>query len=138
MAKQFTLGKRERLKSRKQIELLFAQGRSFNLPPFRIYYHFSKAADPVPVKPLQMGVGVSHRQFRNAVDRNRVKRLIRENFRTRKTVLEAALLYKKERGLVFFIFTGKELPEFEWIAEKMEKAIQKLAGMIHESNTSNT
>jgi ribonuclease P protein component len=87
VSKQFTLGKEERLKSRKQIEQLFDKGKSFVVSPFRIYF----IVNGVPIDVgrsmvrnencLQFGVGVSNKNFKKAVDRNRVKRLTREAWR---------------------------------------------------------
>jgi hypothetical protein len=59
--KQFTLGKDERLKSRKQIEQLFSEGKKFTVTPFRIFYlminslntHTTDAAVGIPTRPLR-------------------------------------------------------------------------------------
>ena len=69
-------GKQERLKSRKQIDALFAGGKSVTAFPVRVKYQWvPRAAGAVPVL---AGVSVSRRAFKHAADRNRVKRLLRE------------------------------------------------------------
>jgi len=102
VAKKLTLGKNERLKSRKQIEQLFSKGKKFSITPFRVYYVFNETSNP----PLQSGVGVSNKNFKNAVDRNRIKRLVREAFRLQKISLQEKLKERKGQLIVFFIYTG--------------------------------
>lgn len=124
MAKQFTLGKNERLKSRKQIEVLFSKGQKLVVQPFRISYLFSMAAEKE--SPLKFGVGASARYFKKAVDRNRIKRLIREAWRLQKNELLLQLKEQNRHLDVFFIYTGKELPEYKDISDQMATAIKKL------------
>jgi ribonuclease P protein component len=121
---RYTLGKQERLKSRKQIEHLFKEGKSFSVPPLRVYY----TACPLPIAncSLQFGVAVGTRHFKKAVDRNRVKRLIREAWRLQKNSLKQQLDKANQQLHVFFIFTGKEVPDYKLIAEKTGVALQKL------------
>jgi len=129
--KQFTLGKTERLKSRKQIEQLFKEGKTFTVSPLRIYYatHPSSALS----SPLQFGAAVGTKHFKHAVDRNRIKRLIREAYRLQKNDLQQLLKLKKTTLNVFFMYTGKELPEYQLIYEKVRIALQKLDQLIVQS-----
>ena len=137
MARQFTLGKNERLKSRKQIQQLFNEGKNFPLSPFRIYYLVIPIiADSQPN--LQFGTGTSGKNFKRAVDRNRIKRLIREAYRLQKKPLQEAL---KQKGLglnVFFIYTSKELPGYNIVKEKVNVILSKLIQIINESNSPST
>ena len=128
MVKQFTLGKEERLKSRKQIEQLFSEGKKFTLAPFRIYYSFNKDKNI----PLQFGAGVSSKIFKKAVDRNRVKRLIREAYRLQKIMLLEKLAEQNTQLNLFFIYTGKELPEYKEVYEKTRKVLDKLCVIASE------
>lgn len=123
---KYTLGKNERLKSRKQIELLFKEGAKLNVPSLRIVYLFtSSAADT-----LQFGIGVSNKNFKHAVDRNQIKRWTREAWRLNKNELYEKLLEKQKQLSVFFIYTGKEMPDYTFITEKIIQAINKLAKLI--------
>src|SRR5690348_549072 len=116
MAKQFTLKKDERLKRRKIIEQLFSEGRAVTAFPIRVQY---KMLDQFTV-PLQAGFSVSSRNFKRAVDRNRVKRLMREAYRLQKAPLEQALQTKQQKLALFLIYTGKELPNYALVREKIE------------------
>ncbi|RDC65151.1 ribonuclease P protein component [Adhaeribacter pallidiroseus] len=76
--------KEERLCSKKLIEQLFREGSSFNLYPLR--FIFIKQSPPAAIVP-QILISVSKRNFKKAVDRNRLKRQIREAYRQNKTIL---------------------------------------------------
>jgi ribonuclease P protein component len=138
VARQFTLGKKERLKSRKQIEQLFAEGKNFPLAPFRVYFLSSPLANHQLPVILQFGVGVSGKNFKRAVDRNRIKRLTREAYRLQKKELHEILKQKKIQLNIFLIYTGKEMPEFNIIKEKVNVVLNKLIKIIHESVSPNT
>jgi ribonuclease P protein component len=128
---QNTLGKNERLKSRKQIEFLFQQGQRFAAPPFRVFYVIKKKElKESDAPPLQFGVGASTRFFKKAVDRNRIKRLGREAWRLQKQELLQLLEEQNKQLDVFFIYTGKGLPEYTEIFTATTGIIQKLAGKI--------
>ena len=134
--KQFTLGKEERLKSRKQIEELFAKGKSIAITPFRIYFfvHGPWTMD----NGLQFGVGVSAKNFKKAVDRNRIKRLTREAWRLQKNDLSEKIKTAQKQLNVFFIYTGKELPDFTTVKDKVAVALKKLADKIDENIPANS
>ena len=61
-----------------------------------------------------------------AVDRNRIKRLMKEAYRLQKFPLEEQLTKSGKQLSVFFLFTGNELPDFDQMKLTMEKAIRKL------------
>ena len=127
MAKQFTLGKEERLKSRKLIEQLFREGKSFVLNPFRIYFvklRVEKGGSKL--ENLKFGVGVSNKNFKKAVDRNRIKRLMKEAYRLQKNTVKQKLKNRNTLLNVFFIYTGKELPVYEDVYKKIGLILNKL------------
>jgi ribonuclease P protein component len=135
VAREFTLGKNERLKSRKLIEQLFSEGKSFATGPFRIYYFISVAANNVSSSAfnVQFGTGVSSKNFKRAVDRNKIKRLTREAYRLQKLPLYDKVKEKKIQLNIFFIYTGKELPDFKLAKEKVAVALKKLYNIVDES-----
>jgi len=134
VAKKFTLGKNERLKKRKQIEQLFSDGKNFPLSPFRVYYRFIPIITD-PSSNVQFSAGVSGKNFKRAVDRNRIKRLTREAYRLQKIQLQEILRQKRLQLNLFFIYTGKELPEFRALKEKVNVILNKLIMIVNESNS---
>lgn len=137
MARQFTLGKQERLKSRKQIEQLFREGKKIAVSPFHIYY-LVNAVSCTSLNTIQFGVGVSTKNFKRAVDRNRIKRLTREAYRLQKNSLQQKLEELKKQLLIFFIYSGKELSDFNLVKEKVAVALKKLEKIVDENISSNT
>jgi ribonuclease P protein component len=135
----YSLGPNERLKSRKLIEQLFKEGKTFSVFPLRIYFVVEPIANKkLPMANLQFGVGVSTKNFKKAVDRNRVKRLIREAYRLQKNELKNKLKLNKMHMNLFFIFTGKELPSYDLVYEKLTIALQKLLIIADESTEADT
>jgi ribonuclease P protein component len=128
VAKQYTLGKTERLKSRKIIDQLFKEGKSYAFAPFRVYYLFTSTPDTL----LQSGVGVSTKNFKKAVDRNRIKRVTREAWRLQKNPLQQVLEEQNKKLSVFLIYTGKELPVYKEVYEKTGKIVDRLCKMLME------
>jgi len=132
--KQYTLAGAERLKSRKQIDLVFKEGARINIFPLRVSFILEKGSGDA----LQFGVGVSGKLFKKAVDRNRIKRLTREAWRLQKTELDTLMKDRSNRFSVFLIYTGKELPAFVVVKEKMALILQKLISIANENSAANT
>lgn len=135
MPRQFTLGKNERLKSRKKIEQLFAEGKSFSCAPFRVYYVTTPSGNS---SPLLFGIGVSGKSFKRAVERNRIKRLSREAWRLQKNELKEKLKATNRQMSVFFIYTGKEMPDYKTIQDKVAVALKKLLAITDETPASDS
>lgn len=93
--------------------------------PYRVYYQVGQAGTTESA-PMQFGIGVSKRYFKKAVDRNRIKRLSREAFRTQCDTLREQLASRKIPLYVFVIFTGKEMPAFAECQTAMHQVLQKL------------
>ncbi len=117
-----SLKKVERLCSKKVIDKLFAEGDSFLAFPIKVVYKITELPNPVPV---QAGFSVSKKIFKRAVKRNRIKRLMREAYRLNKNMLPRHA--EQKQMAVFFIFIGKELPQFAQVEKAMKKALNKLA-----------
>lgn len=135
-APRHTWNKAEKLKSRKRIEKVFKEGRSFSVFPFKVFYLLAPAPDKaVPsqepdkrasAEPIQAGFGAASRKFGRAVDRNRIKRLCREAWRLQKQPLIDRLREKGSSLAIFFIYTGKELPDYRLVSGKIGVILQKL------------
>ena len=120
--KRFGFGKKEKLKSRKQIEELFLNGKSFSVFPLRVTYQVVHSNETV----IQVGVTAGKKYFKRAVDRNRIKRLIREAYRLQKNNLIELLKQKQLSGFVFFVYTDKTVPSFLVMIEAMNKCLKRL------------
>jgi ribonuclease P protein component len=115
---RFTLGKEEKLKSRKQIERLFLEGESVKEFPLRLKF---LKTDYELKFPFQVAFSVPKRNMKLAVDRIRVKRLLREVYRKNKHIL---LNNNSENYVVMFIYTDKN----EWKYEELEI---KMISILH-------
>lgn len=80
----FTYPKTEKLKSKITIGLLFTEGKSVSKYPLRLVYKASSLNESEKIK---MGVSVSKKNFKKAVDRNYFKRVLRETYRLNKHLL---------------------------------------------------
>jgi len=113
----FTLSKNERLKKRKSIELLFDKGKSIKYPAIIMIHH-----KPDDLDGLKAMFTVSKRNYKRAHDRNRIKRLMREAYRLQKHLLSDA--YQNHH--LCFTFTGKQLPEYSYVYEKIGLLLKSL------------
>ena len=117
-----SFSKAERLCSKKRIEALFAGGsRSLSAYPLRAVFIEVEDDSPTPVRVL---VSVSKRHFKHAVDRNRVKRLIRESYRLNKQLLTDRLQGRKLD--VAFVWMSDETSDFRTIETRMKNLLQRI------------
>ena len=124
--KRFGFGRKEKLKSRKQIDELFLNGKNFSAFPLRVTYQFL----PSDEANIQVGVTAGKKYFKKAVDRNRIKRLIREAYRLQKGGLTEAVKPKDLKGFLFFVYTDKAIASFAVMKEAMNKALNRLEKMV--------
>jgi len=118
-----TFRKEERIFLQKEIDLLFKEGVSFISYPLRVVYVEKKTLSEAGISIL---ISVSKRKFKQAVKRNRLKRLIRESYRLNKKPL-CEFLKERESGLlVAFLFVGKELNQYKEIEMAVVKALSAL------------
>jgi ribonuclease P protein component len=130
---RYTFNKTEKLKSRKLIEQLFKTGKSFSTFPLRVVYVFT--TDEKAGNGLQAGFSVSTKFFKKAVDRNRIKRLMRESYRLQKNNFTNAVAASNKKMAVFFIYTDNTLPAYELVFEKIGSAIKRLQKINNETVT---
>ncbi len=123
---KFTLGKQERLKHRKLITQLFSEGKSIKVFPLRMVYlqveHYSSF-------PVQCGVSVPKRNFKKAVSRNKIKRLLRESYRLQKNIVYSEV--KKPYVFMISYLAKEELP-YAVIKSSMEKLLIKFTEKVSE------
>jgi ribonuclease P protein component len=131
---RYTLGKDDKLKSRKIIEQLFKEGKSFSLFPFRIIYLLQPSNT---IGQLQAGFSVGTKHFKNAVDRNRIKRLMREGYRLQKNRLADQIKSNTKDCRVFFIYTGTGIPDQTHVSEKINTSLKRLQKIVDENSVKN-
>lgn len=121
MTKTFSFNKTEKLKSRKALEHLFSKGEKFLVHPFKVFYSIKKDEKSI----IQCGVGVSKKNFAKAVQRNRIKRLMREMYRLNKEELYKTVQQKHVDFFVLYI--DKNMPvDNNYLNEKMQKVLATL------------
>jgi len=127
----FTLSKVERLKSKKAINRLFTTGKSFSCYPFRVVYFLDQTLEgSARSQGLRFTTSVPKRNFSNAVDRNRIKRKIKEAYRLNKSALAVSQKENKVELQVMFIYTAKDALPFDTIQAACVKALKKLEKSI--------
>lgn len=132
MPKVFTYKKQDKLKSRKQTQYLFSKGQSINVFPIKLIFTLESnepatskgMAEPNGI--LQAGVGAPSRTFRKAVQRNRVKRLLREAYRLEKPSFIEQLSLANKRLNLFFLYTDAVVLTQLEIQTKLKEALNLL------------
>lgn len=113
----------EKLKSKKQITRLFAEGKAVNVFPIKLIY---LKTDDQEVQ-IKAGVTVPKKNFKSAVKRNHIKRLLRESYRLNK----AAIFNNTEDKFAFlFLYLGRETLRFEQVERKMKQLLDKFNSTV--------
>jgi len=126
---KFSYPKNEKLKSRKQIQKLFTSGKSIVKNPLRLV--FIKAENTENV--FQISVTVSKKYFKRAVDRNYIKRVLRETYRLNQSLLKENLT---ESYAFMVIYQSKNRLSFQEINDKTIELFKQF--QIYVSSKSNT
>ena len=120
----YTFKKEERLCNKRLLKKLFHNGSSFLVYPFRIV-HLQEMI-PLPF-PVQVVIAVPKRNFKRSVDRNLIKRRIRESYRLYKDDLLYQFLREKDQKILLSIhYIGKEIPSFNLLNKKLKIALEKV------------
>lgn len=115
--------KAERLSSKLLIEKLFENGRSFKLHPFRVTWLEHTLNTNLPV---QIAFSVPKKNFKRAVDRNKLKRRSREAYRKSKQRLYEKLKEQKRSILVMLVYIANEMSDYAIIENKINAVINRL------------
>jgi len=121
----YSFRKEERLNREKHIQELFKRGSSFYSYPFKVLH----LANPDQAAGHhEVLISVSVRNFKRAVDRNLIKRRIREAYR-----LNKAQLASTQKLMIAYIYTAKDIMPFDQIQDKLVKAIKRFDHHVEKS-----
>ena len=129
---RFTFKKSARLSRRKDIKELFEKGSSFFLFPFKVLY-LEDSQDGISANQVLISVPKKHQK--TAVNRNRIKRLIREAYRLNQHIL-AEVTDKKL--LIAYIYVSGDVLEYKEVEIKLKKVLVRLKNIIQGKISSNT
>lgn len=118
-----TFKKEERLCSTKLLDKLFHNGSSFLLYPYRITW----CINPSQAVSAQVVIQVSKRRYKRAVDRNLIKRRIREIYRVHKGTDLYSFILPEKPILLGISYVGKEISASKGLQSKLLTAFKTLA-----------
>ena len=116
----------EKLKGNKLIDILFLKGKSVSKNGFTLIFYQKQLKSNFPA---QAGFSVPKRNFKSAVARNRIKRLMRESYRLNKSILYKRLEEHKTQMVLMFIYKGKEMPDYDKTSQAINYCLQQIAGI---------
>lgn len=111
-----TFPKHQKLKSRKDIKALFEEGKTVTKYPVKLLWL------PLGQQETKAGFAVAKRNFKSAVTRNKIKRLMREAYRLQKQEIQ---VHDKTFTLLF-LYIGKDVASFKTIDKAVLGALKKL------------
>ncbi|OUS01599.1 ribonuclease P protein component [Flavobacteriales bacterium 33_180_T64] len=120
----FSYPKKEKLKSQKLIEQLFSEGKSVSAYPLRMVYLKTEFVEDTQFK---TGVSVSKRNFKKAVDRIQIKRLLREAYRLNKTAYFNNI---SSCYALMILYIGKDGTDFDSVDLKMKKLLDTFSKKV--------
>jgi ribonuclease P protein component len=132
---KYTYPKDEKLKSRIVIEDLFSKGNSVSKYPLRlVYISLDQDVNKDFNGKIKMGISVSKKYFKHAVDRNYFKRVLRETYRLNKHII----LDKIETPMAFmFFYQTKERLSYQEIDDKTKELFEKFISVLSSSSNGN-
>jgi len=127
---EFKLGKDYSLKSRKEIDALFEGGKRISSYPFVVFIVEKERTNEE--HPFKIVFSAPKRTFRQAVQRNRIKRIMREAVRLNKHSFEEQLILRKRFLNIFLLYSTKEEIKNELLHKKINKLFTKILSSLHE------
>ena len=112
-----TFPKHQKLKSRKDIKALFEEGKVVTKYPVKLLWL------PLSQQDTKAGFAVAKRNFKSAVTRNKIKRLMREAYRLQKQEIQGQ---NKKTFTLLFLYIGKDVASFKTIDKAVLGALKKL------------
>jgi ribonuclease P protein component len=116
--------RKERLKSFKLIRKLFAVGHRKAVYPILMFYLPLKQEEMNET--VQVGFSVSRKKFKGAVDRNLIKRRMREAYRHERTLVKDKLRKEDKHLAIFFVYIGNDIEAYQPICSSMRRLLQSV------------
>lgn len=134
-AARYTFRKKDRLASNIVISDLAKNGKVLNHPPFRLLYSIGEVTDTKKVSsPVQVAIAVPKRNFKKAVDRNLIKRRIREAYRLNNRVLHEQMAQASAFNLkILLVYVSPEIMSYQGIEEQLIALLRRLVGRIEKA-----
>jgi len=125
----FSFKKNERITSKILLQNMIDRGTLLFVYPIKCYAFFFSVIDVKDSN--QIAIAVPKRIFKRAVDRNRVKRIIREAYRLNsKQILVPLTIDKTKKVALLFVFVGKEMPDYRLIEKAMVDLLKKVSQLV--------
>jgi ribonuclease P protein component len=132
MSGLFTFSKEERLSHKKEIDALFNEGLSFTLGNFRVFYLLRPPVpDGIRIKVL---VAVPRKKFRRAVDRNRLRRMIREAYRLNRHLLAEIIAPIPCTLHLGFVYIADSEMAYAMLEKQTTGCLEKMGRILLERN----
>lgn len=127
---QYGFKKNERISSTKEIERLFSEGTAFLAFPLRVVYYWQEKEVDTISPDIAILLSVSKKRFKSAVDRNRLKRLIKEAYRLNKHVLLSSPSLQNKQLRIAFMYIHQEKMSFQEVEKSLKKALELILQKI--------
>ena len=122
----FSFHKQERLNNKKRINKLFSSGKFFSQEPFRIYWLETKQEKSI----IELLVSVPKKNIKLAVNRNSIKRMVKEAYRLNNKALHEQVNREKKSFSVAIIYMNNKIPSYLYVEKKIKLILERFTTII--------
>ena len=122
----FSFHKQERLNNKKRINQLFRSGKFFSQEPFQIYWLENKQEKNI----IELLVSVPKKNIKFAVNRNIIKRMVKEAYRLNKKALQEQVNREKKSFSVAIIYMNNKIPSYLYVEKKIKLILERFTTII--------
>ena len=119
----------DKLKSRSAINELFRKGKAIKAFPVKLVFTIG---EPIEKSCVKVGVSVPKKNIRKAVDRNLLKRRIRESYRLNSIPLKKTVTDRNLQINMMFVFLGKDVADYKVLDDKIKVTLSRLIKLCEE------